>query len=539
MRDELTSLPGSLPYEGRGSQTRPPLPVGDASARARREVHAEQTPLPASPPPGERSQTPPLLAGEEAGDEVELHEECGVFGIWNHPDAARVTNYALYALQHRGQESAGIAVVDGAQMCRHRGMGLVSDVFDEDALAGLPGTAAVGHVRYSTTGSSEIANAQPLLFQLRRHDLALAHNGNLTNALALRDELEQQGSIFQSTSDSEVIAHLIARAGSDDFLESVRESVRTIEGGYAAALLTAEHLIVLRDPNGLRPMALGRLEDAYVVASETCAFDTIGATLVRDVEPGEMLVISRDGLRSERVVTAERMALCTFEYIYFARPDSDIDGVNVHLARRRLGRALAKAAPVPADVVIGVPDSSISAAIGYAEEAGLPYEIGLIKNRYIGRTFIQPSPALRQRGVTLKLNVVRKVVEGKRVVLVDDSLVRGVTSARLIELVRGAGAAEVHLRISSPPVTHPCFYGIDTSDRTKLVAAQRSVEEIRQMIGADSLEYLTENQMLRALGATNTRKHRFCNACFTGRYPTRLYADMRKDIFQKPRELGA
>jgi amidophosphoribosyltransferase len=474
-------------------------------------------------------------------DEIgsELHEECGVFGIWNHPEAAQVTHFALLALQHRGQESAGIASVDGARLRRHRGMGLVSEVFDEDALASLPGTAAVGHVRYSTTGSSLLANAQPLIFPLRQRDLALAHNGNLINAVELRDDLERQGSIFQSTSDTEVIAHLIARAGCDDFLESVRESVRTIKGGYAAVLLTPEHLIVLRDPNGLRPMALGRLDEAWVVASETCAFDTIGATLVRDVEPGEMLVISRDGLHSEHVVSAERTALCTFEYIYFARPDSDIDGVNVHLARRRLGRALARTAPVTADVVIGVPDSSISAAIGYAEEAQLPYEIGLIKNRYIGRTFIQPSQAQRQRGVTLKLNVVRQVVEAKRVVLVDDSLVRGVTSARLVELVRGAGAREVHLRISSPPVTHPCFYGIDTSDRTKLVAAQRSVEEIRDLIGADSLAYLTEEDMLRALGATDTRHHRFCNACFSGQYPTPLYAEMRKDILEKTRGVVA
>jgi amidophosphoribosyltransferase len=471
--------------------------------------------------------------------DAELHEECGVFGIWNHPESAQVTQFALLALQHRGQESAGIATVDGARLRRHRDMGLVSEVFDEEALASLPGSAAVGHVRYSTTGSSQLANAQPLIFPLRQRDLALAHNGNLINAVELRDDLERQGSIFQSTSDSEVIAHLIARAGGDDFIESVRESVRAILGGYAVVLLTPEHLIVLRDPNGLRPMALGRLGEAWVVASETCAFDTIGATLVRDVEPGEMLVISRDGLHSEHVVSAERTALCTFEYIYFARPDSDIDGVNVHLARRRLGRALAQVAPVPADVVIGVPDSSISAAIGYAEEAGLPYEIGLIKNRYIGRTFIQPSQAQRQRGVTLKLNVVRQVVESKRVVLVDDSLVRGVTSARLVDLVRGAGAREVHLRISSPPVTHPCFYGIDTSDRTKLVAAQRSVEEIRALIGADSLSYLSEEEMLRALGATDTRQHRFCNACFTGRYPTALYAEMRKDILEKTRGLVA
>jgi amidophosphoribosyltransferase len=455
------------------------------------------------------------------------HEECGVFGIWSHRDAARLANYALYALQHRGQESAGIAVVDGPIMRHHRGMGLVSEAVTEADLAALTGHAAIGHVRYSTTGSSTLANAQPLVFAFRQGNLALAHNGNLVNAAQIRDQLDDKGSIFQSTSDTEVVAHLIARGGHKDFVENVCASMKTIEGGYAMVLLTNDCLIALRDPNGLRPMALGQVDGVYVVASETCAFDAIGATFVRDIEPGEMVVIDRHGLRSERYATATRKALCAFEYIYFARPDSDIDGINVHMARKRLGRALARACPVEADVVTGVPDSSISAAIGFAEEAGIPYEIGLVKNRYVGRTFIQPTQEQRQQGVRLKLNAVRKVVEGKRVVIVDDSIVRGTTSARLIDLVRGAGATEAHMRISSPPVTHPCYYGIDTSDRTKLIAANQSVAEIQKRIGADSLAYLTEEQMLAAFDVTDVNAHPFCNACFTGRYPTRLPAEPR------------
>ncbi len=477
--------------------------------------------------------------GDAVGEGIfdDWHEECGVFGVWHHRNAAVVTNYALYALQHRGQESAGIAVVDGAHMRHHRGMGLVSEVFSADDIAALPGHAAAGHVRYSTTGSSTLANAQPQIFAFRQGNLAIAHNGNLINAEQLHSELEQQGSIFQSTSDTEVVAHLIARAGSADFIESVRTSMSSIQGGYAMVLLTNERLIALRDPNGLRPMALGQLDGAFVVASETCAFDTIGATFVRDIEPGELLVIDDAGLRSERFASPQRKALCTFEYIYFARPDSDIDGINVHMLRKQLGRVLARSCPAEADLVIGVPDSSISAAMGYAEESGIPYEIGLIKNRYIGRTFIQPSQQQRQSGVALKFNAVRKVMEGKRVVLVDDSIVRGTTSARLVSLVRSAGATAVHMRISSPPVTHPCFYGIDTSDRTKLIAAQLSVPGIQQLIGADTLGYLTEEQLLSAFGVTDMQHHSFCNACFTGRYPTALYQSMEKDMLEKTRKL--
>lgn len=453
-----------------------------------------------------------------------LHEECGVFGIWGHPEAAQLTYYGLYALQHRGQESAGIASVDELTMHSHRGMGLVTEVFQGNRLESLRGHAAVGHVRYSTAGGSHIANAQPLVFHFRKGNIALAHNGNLINALQIHDLLDRQGSIFQSTSDTEVVAHLIARGGYPTTVENIRASMTMIKGGYAFIILTDDQLIAMRDPHGLRPMALGKLGDAYVVASETCAFDTIGATWIRDVEPGELIVIDKSGLHTERFAEVTRKALCTFEYIYFARPDSDIDGYNVHMVRKQLGRVLARVAPAEADVVIGVPDSSISAAIGYAEELKLPYEIGLIKNKYSGRTFIQPSQELRSLGVRLKLSAVRKIVGGQRVVMVDDSLVRGTTSLRLVQLLRDAGATEVHVRITSPPVRHSCFYGIDTSTREELIAARKSVEEIRAYIEADSLSFLAEDEMLSVFGVKEKEKgHGFCNACFTGVYPTEIY----------------
>lgn len=466
-----------------------------------------------------------------------MHEECGVFGIWGHPEAAQLTYYGLYALQHRGQESAGIASVDELTMHGHRGMGLVADVFAGDRLQSLRGHAAVGHVRYSTTGGSTLRNAQPLVFDFKQGNIALAHNGNIINARQIHDILEQQGSIFQSTSDTEVVAHLIARGIYQTIAENVRESMSMLKGGYAFVILTDNHLIAMRDPHGLRPMALGKLAGAYVVASETCAFDTIGAEFIRDVEPGEMLIIDNEGLREERFAAASRRALCTFEYIYFARPDSDIDGYNVHMVRKQLGRLLARETPVAADVVIGVPDSSISAAIGYAEEAGLPYEIGLIKNKYSGRTFIQPSQELRSLGVRLKLNAVRKIVAGKRVVMVDDSLVRGTTSARLVGLLRDAGATEVHVRISSPPVTHSCFYGIDTSAREELIAAHKSVEEIREYIGADSLAFLNETVMLSAFEESRGESS-FCNACFTGRYPTEIYTNHKHSLENRKHGVG-
>lgn len=465
-----------------------------------------------------------------------LHEECGVFGIWGHPEAAQLTYYGLYALQHRGQESAGIASVDGLTMHSHRSMGLVTEAFAHNELAALRGHAAVGHVRYSTAGGSHIANAQPLVFSFGQGNIALAHNGNLINARQIRDLLDRQGSIFQSTSDTEVVAHLVARGGYPSTVENVRASMTMIKGGYAFVILTDDQLIAMRDPLGLRPMALGRLGEAYVVASETCAFDTIGATFLRDVEPGEMLIIDQDGLRSERFAEVTRKALCTFEYIYFARPDSDIDGYNVHMVRKQLGRVLARSAPAQADVVIGVPDSSISAAIGYAEELALPYEIGLIKNKYSGRTFIQPSQELRALGVRLKLSAVRKIVAGKRVVMVDDSLVRGTTSMRLVQLLKEAGATEVHVRITSPPVRHSCFYGIDTSAREELIAARKSVDEICQFIGADSLAFLDESSMLSVFSEDGETKpdarsaHGFCNACFSGVYPTEIYTESKLSL---------
>jgi amidophosphoribosyltransferase len=460
------------------------------------------------------------------------HEECGVFAIYGHPEAAQITYYALYALQHRGQESAGIASVDGKRLYHHRGMGLIAEAFQGNSVQSLKGHAAIGHVRYSTTGSSSIANAQPLVFNFKQGNLALAHNGNLINAQQLHDLLERQGSIFQSTSDTEVVAHLIARSPYDSILEKIQQSMSMVKGAYAFCILTDDKLVALRDPMGLRPMALGKLGDAYVVASETCAFDTIGAEFVRDIEPGEMIVIDSEGLHASRFAGTTRKALCTFEYIYFARPDSDIDGFNVHAIRKTFGKLLAREHPVDADVVIGVPDSSISAAIGYAEESGIPYEIGLIKNKYIGRTFIQPSQELRSLGVRLKLNAVRAIVGGKRVVMVDDSIVRGTTSARIVKLLRDAGAVEVHVRISSPPVKHSCFYGIDTSASGDLIAATKSVREICEYIGADSLEYLSEEKMLQAFGERGIRDH-FCNACFHGQYPTEVYEDLNKFALER------
>ncbi|MBX6394367.1 MAG: amidophosphoribosyltransferase [Alicyclobacillaceae bacterium] len=469
------------------------------------------------------------------------HEECGVFGVWGCESASQLTYYALYALQHRGQESAGIATVDNGQMYHHRGLGLVAEVFAPEDLARLTGRAAVGHVRYSTTGANKLANAQPMVFDVHGGPLALAHNGNLVNAGPLRRELEEQGSIFQSTNDTEVVAHLIARRRAPTLIEAICDSLQIVQGAYAFVFLTAGQLVAARDPQGLRPMALGRLGEGWVVASETCAFDTIGARFVRDIEPGELLVIGDGGVRSIRFARAARKALCTFEYIYFARPDSDIDGRNVHVVRKALGKRLAEEAPAEADVVIGVPDSSISAAIGYAEATGIPYEIGLIKNKYIGRTFIQPSQALRERGVQLKLSAVRKVVEGKRVVMVDDSIVRGTTSRRIVQLLRDAGAREVHVRISSPPVRFPCYYGIDTSAREELMAARLTVDEMREAIGADSLIFLSERGMLEAIGAgpeALTGRHEFCNACFHGEYPTELYEDLGKDAMETVAQRG-
>ncbi|CAM4128577.1 amidophosphoribosyltransferase [Mesobacillus thioparans] len=453
-----------------------------------------------------------------------LNEECGVFGIWGHPEAAQITYYGLHSLQHRGQEGTGIVVTDGEQLKGRKGEGLVTEIFTADAMEDLQGVGAIGHVRYATAGGGGYENVQPLLFQSQSGGLALAHNGNLVNADALRNQLEAQGSIFQTSSDTEVLAHLIKRGGFSQMRDRVKNALPMLKGAYAFLIMTETEFMVALDPHGLRPLSLGRLGDAYVVASETCAFDIIGAEFVRDILPGELLVIDADGLHSEMYSMSSSTAICTMEYIYFSRPDSNIHGINVHAARKNLGKQLAKEVPIQADVVTGVPDSSISAAIGYAEESGIPYEMGLIKNRYVGRTFIQPSQSLREQGVKMKLSPVRGIVEGKRVIMVDDSIVRGTTSRRIVKMLKEAGATEVHVVISSPPIQNPCFYGIDTSTREELIASEHSVEEIRELIGADSLTFLSVEGMLEAIGRNEPGETRGqCLACFTGKYPTEIY----------------
>lgn len=453
-----------------------------------------------------------------------LREECGVFGVYGHSEAANLSYYGLHALQHRGQESAGICVANGTDFHYHRGMGLVKEVFNNDNLSTMIGTSAIGHVRYSTAGESKLANAQPLVFKYRGGDLAIATNGNLHNAGDIKAELESQGSIFQTTSDTEVIAHLIARSKHDDIVLAVKEALLRVEGAYAFLFQTKDKIIAARDPHGLRPFVMGRLGTAYLFASETCAFDAVGGTYYRDIEPGELLVLDgKNGLTEDRFSPIKQRAICAMEYIYFARPDSDIDAINIHSARKRMGRQLALESFVDADVVTGVPDSSISAAIGYAEQTGIPYELGLIKNRYTGRTFIQPSQELREQGVKMKLSAVRSIVAGKRVVMIDDSIVRGTTSLRIVNLLREAGATEVHVRISSPPFKNPCFYGIDTPDRKELIAAQKSIEEIRKAINADSLHFLSKDGLLASIGRPNVELNRgHCTACFDNSYPTRV-----------------
>jgi amidophosphoribosyltransferase len=453
-----------------------------------------------------------------------LNEECGIFGIWGHSTAAQITYYGLHSLQHRGQEGTGIVVTDGRQLKGKKGEGLVTEIFTADAMEELHGVGAIGHVRYATAGGGGYENVQPLLFQSQSGGLALAHNGNLVNADALRNQLEAQGSIFQTSSDTEVLAHLIKRGGFSELKDRVKNALPMLKGAYAFLIMTETEMMVALDPHGLRPLSLGKLGDAYVVASETCAFDIIGAEFVRDVLPGELLIIDAEGLHSEIYSMNSNTAICTMEYIYFSRPDSNIHGINVHTARKNLGKQLAVEVPIEADVVTGVPDSSISAAIGYAEESGIPYEMGLIKNRYVGRTFIQPSQSLREQGVKMKLSPVRGVVEGKRVIMVDDSIVRGTTSRRIVNMLKEAGATEVHVVISSPPIQNPCFYGIDTSTREELIASDHSVEQIRELIGADSLTFLSVEGMLEAIGRNEPGETRGqCLACFTGRYPTEIY----------------
>ncbi|WP_025028845.1 amidophosphoribosyltransferase [Caldalkalibacillus mannanilyticus] len=455
-----------------------------------------------------------------------LNEECGVFGVYNHPHAPSLTYYGIHALQHRGQESAGIVASDGEKFSHHKGMGLVTEAFANDALEKLHGNRSIGHVRYTTAGESKLENAQPLIFKYKLGTLALAHNGNLVNAAQIKRHLERQGSIFQTTSDTEVIAHLIARSGYEELEDAVKEALSMIKGAYALLIMTEKKMIAALDPNGLRPLSMAKMGDGYFFSSETCAFDVVGAEYEREVEPGEMVIIDENGMRSMRFSQQTQRSICSFEYIYFARPDSNIDGINVHQSRKELGKKLAREILIEADVITGVPDSSISAAIGYAEASGIPYELGLIKNRYVGRTFIQPNQELRAKGVRMKLSAVRKVVEGKRVVMIDDSIVRGTTSGRIVTMLREAGAKEVHVLISSPPVMNPCFYGIDTSTREELIAAKKSVEEMREFIGADSLYFLSVEGMVEAIGREDDAPNQgHCLACFTGKYPTEIYED--------------
>lgn len=451
----------------------------------------------------------------------ELHEECGVFGIFGVPDAASLTYYGLHALQHRGQEGAGIVAVDNGTFRRIKGNGLVTEVFNEEKLATLRGDMAIGHVRYTTAGGGGIENVQPFLFRHNSGDFAMAHNGNIVNSKLLRDYLENKGSLFQSSSDSEILAHLIkkeTRFRDRPRIFAIIDALNMLEGAFAFLIMTANRIYACRDKYGLRPLSIGRLGDGWVVSSETCAFDVLGAEFVRDVAPGEIVTIDHQGLRSRDYSMYKRCEMCAMEYIYFARPDSDIEGCNVHAYRKESGRLLFQEAPAEADIVVGVPDSSLSAAMGYAEASGLPYEMGLIKNKYIGRTFIQPTQELREKGVRMKLSAVRTIVRGKRVVLVDDSIVRGTTSRRIVTMLKEAGATKVHVRIASPPMTNPCFYGVDTSTYDELISARKNVEGVREEIGADSLSFLSPEALLKA----GNRKE-LCMACFTGHYPTALY----------------
>lgn len=455
-----------------------------------------------------------------------LREECGVFGIFNHADAAAHTVLGLHALQHRGQEAAGIVTYDGMRFHSHRSMGQVADNFNSQrVIESLPGEAAIGHVRYSTTGETILRNVQPLFAELASGGFAIAHNGNLTNAMLLRRQLIRRGAIFQSTSDTEVIIHLVAMSHDGTLLDRLVDALRQVEGAYSLVILTRDSLIALRDPLGVRPLVLGRMTDgSYVVASETCALDIIGASFLRQVEPGEIVTVTAKGLESLKPFPPMRPRPCIFEHIYFSRPDSYVCGSSVYQVRKRIGAELARESPVAADVVIPVPDSGTPAAIGYAHQSGIPFELGIIRNHYVGRTFIEPSDQIRHLGVKLKHNANRWELAGKRVVLIDDSIVRGTTSVKIVDMVRGAGASEVHMRIASPPTTDSCFYGVDTPERSKLLASRMSIEEMAKYIGVDSLAFLSIDGLYRAVGEAkrNMDHPQFCDACFTGDYPIRL-----------------
>ena len=467
----------------------------------------------------------------------DIHEECGIFGVWGHPDAARLTYFGLHALQHRGQEGAGIVSNDNGHLIGHRGLGLLTQVFgDEREIERLKGNCAIGHVRYATAGSGTTDNIQPFIFRFHDGDVALCHNGNLTNCPSLRRKLEDEGAIFHSNSDTEVLMHLIRRSMQRTFMDKLKEALNTVHGGFAYLLMTEDAMIGALDPNGFRPLSLGKMKNgAYVLASETCALDVVGAELVRNIRPGEIVVIDDHGYKIVQYTNQTQLAICSMEFIYFARPDSDIYGVNVHSARKRMGARLAQESPVDADMVIGVPNSSLSAASGYAEEAGLPNEMGLIKNRYVGRTFIEPTQELRAMGVRMKLNPLRDNIEGKRLVVIDDSIVRGTTMVQLVKMLRNAGAKEIHIRINSPEVIWPCFYGIDTDVQSQLISANKTVDEICEYIGADSLAFLSVEGLLKVMP-----KGGYCDACFTGRYPVAIPESFGRDKFMegfKPRNL--
>jgi amidophosphoribosyltransferase len=468
------------------------------------------------------------MSDSEARDPFDkLHEECGVFAIYGHPEAANIVYLGLHALQHRGQESAGIATSDGRKIYNFRKMGHVVDIFTPDVLNQLPGTLGIGHTRYSTAGETIIQNAQPFSVACSKGHVAVAHNGNLTNAIELRRELEADGSIFQGTSDTEVVLHLLARSRERTLAGALRDALLQIEGAFSLVFLAEDRIIVARDPRGFRPLAMGSLElsdghVATVFASETCAFDLIGATYVDDVEPGEMVIVAREGITRELYTTPEAPAHCAFEHVYFSRPDSIVFGKSVAQSRELMGRLLAREHPVEADLVVPVPDSGVGAAIGYASESGIPYKQALIRNHYVGRTFIEPSQAIRDFGVRLKLNPVRHLLEGQRVILVDDSIVRGTTSRKIVRMIRDAGAREVHLRISCPPTISPCYYGVDTPSHRELIAANNSIKQIQEHVEADSLGYLSIESLRKSVQDSDRR---FCYSCYTGKYPTLVQID--------------
>ncbi len=457
-----------------------------------------------------------------------LHEECGVVGVYGHPEAANLVYLGLYALQHRGQESAGIVASTHSKMRLEVGMGLVADVFDPIRILKLPGPLAIGHNRYSTAGKSELVNAQPCMINYSAGSLALAHNGNLVNAQTIRKDLGGKGAIFQSTNDSEVIVHLMAQSKAETFLDRAAEALKQVSGAYSLVLMTKTELLAARDPHGFRPLCLGKLDGSYIVASETCVMDLIEAEFIREVEPGELILINDQGIQSFFPFNKAETKHCVFEHIYFARPDSFMFGEHVYTARKKMGRAMAQESPADVDIVVPVPDSGVVSAMGFAEESGIPFEMGLIRNHYVGRTFIEPQSQIRHFGVKLKLNAVKKIIAGKRVAIIDDSIVRGTTARKIVKMLRDAGAKEIHLRISAPPILHSCFYGIDTPTKEELIAHTHNLEETRQYLAADSLAYLSLEKMMEVL---ENGKKKFCSACFDGNYPVPV-TDKKTDTSQ-------